>query len=80
MVVGDIRLNRLWLRPDEHAHFYTGALTIAGFSSLMSGIPEFPGLHRFLAFWQNKLDGPLYSMRVAHCRLIKAIDGQFQLH
>jgi len=47
--------------------------------------PQFPELRRFLAFWQEKLDGPLHSVRVAHCRLIrpaelKAIDGEFQLH
>jgi uncharacterized protein Usg len=47
--------------------------------------PQFPELRRFLAFWQEKLDGPLHSVRVAHCRLIrpaelKAIDSEFQLH
>jgi uncharacterized protein Usg len=47
--------------------------------------PEFPELHRFLVFWQEKLDGPLHSVRVAHCRLIKpaelkTIDGEFRLH
>jgi uncharacterized protein Usg len=47
--------------------------------------PEFPELRRFLAFWQEKLEGPLHSVRVAHCRLIKpadlrAIDGEFRLH
>jgi uncharacterized protein Usg len=47
--------------------------------------PEFPELHRFLAFWQEKLEGPLHSVRVAHCKLIKpaeikAIDGEFRLH
>ena len=46
---------------------------------------EFPELHRFLAFWQEKLEGPLHSVRVAHCKLIKpaelkAIDGEFRLH
>lgn len=47
--------------------------------------PKFPELHKFLAFWQAKLDGPLYSVRVAHSQLIKpaelrAIDGVFRLH
>src|SRR5262252_6490991 len=42
--------------------------------------PKFPALQDFLAFWQEKLDGPLYSVTVAHSRLIKpaelrAIDG-----
>ena len=47
--------------------------------------PEFPELHRFLSFWQEKLEGPLHSVRVAHCKLIKpaelkAIGGEFRLH
>ncbi|MBN9051683.1 MAG: usg protein [Rhizobiales bacterium] len=47
--------------------------------------PKFPELQKFLAFWQAKLDGPLFSVRVAHSRLIKpaelrAIDGVFRLH
>src|ERR1043166_5748594 len=42
--------------------------------------PKFPALQDFLAFWQEKLDGPLHSVIVAHSRLIKpaefrAIDG-----
>lgn len=47
--------------------------------------PVFPDLKRFLAFWQEKLDGPLHSVRVAHERLIKPsefklVDGEFTLH
>jgi len=47
--------------------------------------PEFPELQRFLTFWMEKLEGPLHSVRVAHCKLIKpaelkAIDGEFRLH
>ncbi len=47
--------------------------------------PEFPALGRFLAFWQEKLEGPLHSVQVAHCKLIKpaelrAVDGVFRLH
>jgi uncharacterized protein Usg len=47
--------------------------------------PEFPELHRFLTFWQEKLEGPLHSVRVSHCKLIKpaelkAIDREFRLH
>jgi uncharacterized protein Usg len=47
--------------------------------------PEFPQLTKFLAFWQSKLDGPLFSVRVAHSRLIapaelRAVDGVFSLH
>jgi hypothetical protein len=37
------------------------------------------------AFWMEKLEGPLHSVRVAHCKLIKpaelkTIDGEFRLH
>ena len=47
--------------------------------------PKFPELQRFLAFWVEKLEGPLHSVMVAHSRLIKpaelkAIDGEFKLH
>jgi uncharacterized protein Usg len=47
--------------------------------------PEFPALKDFLAFWQDKLEGPLFSVTVAHSRLIKpaeikAIDGVLRLH
>lgn len=47
--------------------------------------PLFPELQRFLAFWQEKLEGPLYSVQVAHSKLIKpaelrAVDGEFRLH
>ena len=47
--------------------------------------PKFPALQNFLAFWQEKLDGPLYSVTVAHSRLsqpaeLRAIDGVFLLH
>ena len=33
--------------------------------------PKFPELQKFLAFWQEKLEGPLHSVQVAHCKLIK---------
>jgi len=47
--------------------------------------PNFPELRRFLAFWVEKLEGPLHSVVVAHSRLIKpaelkAIGGEFKLH
>ena len=47
--------------------------------------PKFPVLKDFLAFWQEKLEGPLHSVQVAHCKLIKpaelkAISGEFRLH
>ena len=47
--------------------------------------PRFPVLNRFLAFWLETLEGPLFSVTVAHSRLIKpaelrAIGGEFRLH
>ncbi|KRQ17484.1 usg protein [Bradyrhizobium manausense] len=47
--------------------------------------PKFPALVDFLAFWTEKLDGPLHSVTVAHSKLIKpaelrAVDGVFRLN
>src|SRR5690242_3067815 len=47
--------------------------------------PAFPELQKFLQFWQEKLEGPLHSVTVAHSRLIRpaemrAIGGEFRLH
>ncbi|MEO6945184.1 MAG: usg protein [Nitrobacter sp.] len=47
--------------------------------------PKFPALRDFLAFWEKQLDGPLFSVTVAHSKLIKpaelrAVDGVFRLH
>jgi uncharacterized protein Usg len=47
--------------------------------------PKFPELTRFLAFWEEELEGPLHSVMVAHSRLIKpaelrAVDGVYRLH
>src|SRR3954449_4899673 len=47
--------------------------------------PKFPALKDFLAFWQEKLEGPLFSVTVAHCRLIKpaelrSVNGMLHLH
>ena len=47
--------------------------------------PEFPTLQKFLAFWQEKLEGPLHSITVAHARLIKpsefrAVNGEYLLN
>jgi uncharacterized protein Usg len=33
--------------------------------------PKFPKLKEFLAFWEAKLDGPLYRVTVAHHELAK---------
>jgi uncharacterized protein Usg len=47
--------------------------------------PSFPALKDFLAFWETKLEGPLFAVTVAHSNLIKpadlrAVDGVFRLH
>lgn len=47
--------------------------------------PQFPELSKFLDFWKRELEGPLFSVTVAHSRLIKpselrAVDGIFRLH
>ena len=33
--------------------------------------PNFPALKDFLAFWEAKLEGPLFAVTVAHSKLIK---------
>jgi uncharacterized protein Usg len=47
--------------------------------------PKFPELTRFLAFWEEELEGPLHSVMVAHSRLVtpaelRAVDGVYRLH
>lgn len=47
--------------------------------------PKFPALQKFLAFWEEKIEGPLHSVTVAHQKLIKPadlrpVDGVFTLH
>ena len=47
--------------------------------------PTFPILSRFLTFWLETLEGPLFSVTVAHSRLIRpaeirAVNGEFRLH
>ncbi len=47
--------------------------------------PDFPEMHKFLDFWQEKLDGKLHSVRFAHKRLIgpgewRKVDGQYILN
>jgi uncharacterized protein Usg len=46
--------------------------------------PKFPALLEFLDFWGRELDGPLYSVTVAHAQLIgptemRAVKGEFRL-
>ena len=40
--------------------------------------PRFPALHGFIAFWREKLDGKLHSVKVAHADLIKP--AEFRLY
>jgi uncharacterized protein Usg len=47
--------------------------------------PKFPVLSKFLDFWKRELEGPLFSVTVAHAKLIKpsdfrAVSGEFYLH
>lgn len=47
--------------------------------------PQFPTLKRFLTFWQEKLEGPLFSVKVGHERLlrpaeIRAVGSEFRIH
>ncbi|CAN7630020.1 protein usg [Devosia sp. Root413D1] len=36
--------------------------------------PQFPSLRKFLAFWEEKIEGPLHSVTVAHARLIYPVE------
>lgn len=47
--------------------------------------PDFPEMHKFLDFWEDKLDGRLHSVRYTHNRLIgpnewKRVDGEILLN
>ena len=47
--------------------------------------PGFPGLFKFIEFWNAKLDGPLHSVSYTHKRLIapnewRNVNGEFVLH
>jgi uncharacterized protein Usg len=47
--------------------------------------PDFPVLGKFLRFWEENLDGPLFSVRVASSQLLtpaeyRAVDGIIRLH
>jgi len=47
--------------------------------------PDFPEMRGFLKFWQEKLDGPLHSVRYIHRKLIsatewRALRGEFIIH
>lgn len=47
--------------------------------------PKFPALHRFIDFWQEKIEGALHSIAYSHQRLIapnewRKVDGEIVLH
>lgn len=51
----------------------------------MDVAPKYPVLKEFLRFWQMKLEGKLYSVRVASTEVIKpaemqAIGSEFKVH
>lgn len=47
--------------------------------------PKFPGLKKFLGFWEARLDGKLHSVRVVSARLVtpaeyRAAAASYDLH
>ena len=40
--------------------------------------PRFPVLQKFLDFWSDNLDGPLYRIRVGHNRLIEPAEFSYR--
>lgn len=47
--------------------------------------PDYPKLFGFIAFWQEKIEGPLHSVRFSHRKLIspgewRNVTGEFVLH
>lgn len=39
--------------------------------------PKFPVLAKFLKFWEDRLEGPLHSVRVASTELIRPVEFKF---
>ena len=47
--------------------------------------PRFPELRKFLDFWEREIEGPIHSVRVAHCQLVRPaevrlVGSEIQLH
>ena len=40
-------------------------------------VPKFPELHKFLDFWQDKLEGELHAVYVASAEIITPSDAAF---
>ena len=71
--------NILYWRPDHRSLLQTFIW------QYLDTAPRFPELKKFLDFWRRELDGPLHSVIVSHCGLIKpaefrTIDGEFRLN
>lgn len=42
--------------------------------------PDYPALFRFIAFWQDEIEGALHSVRFAHRKLISAGEWRHVTH
>jgi uncharacterized protein Usg len=47
--------------------------------------PDYPRLFQFIEFWQEKIEGPLHSIRFTHRKMIspgewRNVKGEFRLH
>jgi uncharacterized protein Usg len=47
--------------------------------------PDYPAMFKFIEFWQEKIEGPLHSVRFTHRRLIapgewRNVVGELRLH
>ena len=78
---------RLWTDNSGNRFSPPGSSLVAANLRLagLRSVSEFPGAKDFLAFWETKLEGPLFAVTVAHSKLMKptelhAVDGVFRLH
>ena len=40
-------------------------------------LPDFPALKKFLDFWERKIEGKLYSVKICHADVIGPADVRF---
>ena len=40
-------------------------------------LPDFPALQKFLDFWERKIEGKLYSVKICHADVIGPADVRF---
>lgn len=40
-------------------------------------LPDFPALKKFLDFWEKKIEGKLYSVKICHADVIGPADFRF---